>query len=275
MVLSGKRNILPGTRIGGAWAGVTSPAAVEREYVTALLDIAGDCRLLWVPDPSGGAVTDRSRHQRVATYSAELGRFTKKPERLGLGWAVRFNGEDEYASVPSATDLSPGDGGSDEAFSIVVLTNPISTSEAMFVAKRNDSTPAIEWSFGTGGASPLVLIFFDESSDGRIGRLGPALGANAWTLLCGTYDGSRASSGIRLYQDGGRSDSSDLSLGDYAAAESLGADVTLGHYTNAAGERESMLNGALALVMICGRQLPPEDVWQIKDLVNAYHGLSL
>ena len=76
---------------------------VDRQLVTDLLRVLGDCRLLWLPNLTDTTTsTERSRHAGTITWSESLASFDTRPARLGSGVAVAFNGTDEEGDVPDA-----------------------------------------------------------------------------------------------------------------------------------------------------------------------------
>ena len=90
----------------------------------------------------------------------------------------------------------------------------------------------------------------------------------------GTYDGSRASTGIRIYLDGVRVDDTDDNSGTYTAMEN-GSEVVAVGYRQALGAKENYFDGKMALVGLIGKVLAEYEVWALKVAVSGYFGLSL
>ena len=250
---------------------------VDREFVSYVLDLLGDVRALWLPGKSGATLTDKSRNARVLTWSEDVSAFDTKPAELGSGYAVTFNGTDEEGDTPDAADLSFGDGEVDQPFSVIALLNPTDSTDSTILSKYDLTTGVTkrEWVFHLDSADKPNLELHDESSGGKLGRLdNTALPQSAWAFLEATYDGSGASTGIRIYLNGARVDDTDDNSGTYTAMEDTASLARLGFYQGAAAGA-AFFDGKIALVGLAGKELSREEAWGLKDAVNGYYGLSL
>ena len=146
-----------------------------------------------------------------------------------------FDGTDDYVIVADNDDLSFGDGSSDTPFSISVWANLPTIGSTYFISKGHFGSN-YEYLFHIGSDKKFYWILFDQSSGGYIGRIyNTALDAyeNQWTHFCGTYDGSGANSGVKLYINGVQVDDTNGGVGSYTAMENLGAEVRImRHNTN-------------------------------------------
>ena len=195
---------------------------VDREFVGQLLHLLGDVRAIWLPGKSGATLTDRSRYVRVLTWSEDVSAFDTKPVELGSGYAVHFNGTDEEGDAPDADELSFGDGAVDQPFSVIALVRPDTNSNTEAILAKDELTTGStqrEWFFLLNGGRPEFSLR-DDSASASIGRRdATTVTAATWTLLVGTYDGSRAEPGIRLYKDANRVDDTSIGSGAYTAME--------------------------------------------------------
>jgi hypothetical protein len=249
---------------------------VRNAFVAKLLNIGGDVRLLWLPKSSDTTTTtDASRNARVFTYNESLASFDTLMESLGTGRAVVFNGTDEEADVPDAANLSFGDGAVDKPFSIVALVNLADATSSAILTKYDTTSGQREWIFQIATSDRPTFQVYDDSASARIGRQdATALGQNAWHILVATYDGSRASTGLRIYLDGARVDDTDNNTGTYVAMENGTEVVALG-YWQTTGTKQNFFDGKMAMVMLCAKALSQDEVWAIKEAANGFFDLTL
>ena len=248
---------------------------VDKEFTRYLLHLLGDVRALWVPGKAGTTLTDKSRNGRVLTWSEDVSGFDTRPAELGSGYAVTFNGTDEEGESPDADDLSFGDGDVDEPFSVFGLINPADSTSSVILSKLDTSVGQEEWLFELDASDRPRFALYDDGASARIGRLdATALAQDSWALLVASYDGSGASTGIRVYLDGARVDDTDDNAGTYTAMENGSEVVALG-YRQAAGAKENYFDGKVGLAGIVASDLNQEEVWALREAVNGYFGLSL
>jgi hypothetical protein len=248
---------------------------VDREFTQYLLQQLGDVRALWVPGKSGTTLTDKSRNARVLTWSEDVSAFDTRPAELGSGYAITFNGTDEEGDTPDSDDLSFGDGSVDQPFSVFALVSATDATSSVIVSKLDTSVSQEEWLFELDASDRPRFALYDDGASARIGRYdATALAQGTWALLVGTYDGSTASTGIRVYLDGARVDDTDDNMGTYTAMENGSEVVALG-YRQAAGVKENFFQGKMALAGIVAKALSQDEVWTLKEAVNGYFGLSL
>ena len=256
---------------------------VDRQFVHDLLAVLGDCRLLWLPNLTDTTTsTERSRHAATITWSESLASFDTGRARLGSGVAVHFNGTDEEGDVPDDDRYSFGDGASDQPFSIVVLANPdVVNAQMMLVSKydtNNGAGQKREYRLYMSSGGLPVIELYDEDANAQIGRSdATALTAATWVLLAATYDGSGAEPGIRLYKDAARVDDSASSSGTYVSMTNQATPFNIAMRRNVGGGTDplNLFDGKIALVAVTAKQLTSAEVWAVKELANAYFGLSL
>jgi hypothetical protein len=137
--------------------------------------------------------------------------------------AGSFDGTDDYLAIPDADIFSLGDGsGTDNAFSISAWFNAdgIHTN---YIATKDYSTNR-EWAFRT--VVNQLHFFAFGTGGGYIGRKYTTnLSGGQWYHAVVTYDGSKASSGIKLYLDGSRVDDADYAGGTYTASVNTSEEI--------------------------------------------------
>ena len=247
---------------------------VDREFIRYMAHLLGDVRALWLPAKSGATLTDKSRYARVLTWSEDVSGFDTKPAELGSGYAITLNGTDEEGDSPDTNELSFGDGAVDQPFSVFAIVNPADATSSVMLSKFDTTASQEEWLFELDASDRPRFALYDDSASARIGRLdATALTQNTWALLVATYDGSGASTGIRIYLNGSRVDDTDDNSGTYTAMEN-GAELVAVGYRQAAGVKENFFDGKMALVGLLGKELSIDEVWALKQAVNGYFGLS-
>lgn len=141
-------------------------------------------------------------------------------------YAVNFDGSNDYMSINDADIFSLGNGsGTDNAFSISAWFN--ADSIGTFYIATKDASGAREWAFRT--ISSQLSFFAFGTGGGYIGRqYTSALSTGQWYHVVVTYDGSKSSSGIKLYLDGSQVDNANYASGTYTAAVNSSAEVRVG-----------------------------------------------
>ena len=261
----------PGSRL--ARAGTPVGDQKRNEFLHNLEHILGDSRLIWLPKKGDTTTTtNASRHARTLSYDASV---ASRRSLVGSGVAIEFDGTDDEADTPDQGNLSFGDGAVDQAFSVFALVNLDDSTSSVVLSKFDTSAGQEEWLFELDASDRPRFALYDDSASARIGRLdATALAQSAWKLLVATYDGSRASTGMRLYLDGARVDDTDDNVGTYTAMENGTELVALG-YRQAAGAKENFFDGKMALVGLAAKELSEEEVWVLKEAVNGYFDLSI
>jgi len=138
-------------------------------------------------------------------------------------YSVSFDSTNSYMSISDADIFSLGNGsGTDNAFSISGWLYGNTTS---FLLVTKDGSNR-EWAFRT--VSGKLHFFAFGTGGGYIGRnASTVLNHNQWYNAVVTYDGSKASSGIKLYLNGTRVDDADYASGTFTAAKNTNDEVRL------------------------------------------------
>ena len=171
-------------------------------------------------------------------------------------YAVDFDGSNDYMAIGDADIFSLGNGsGTDNAFSISAWFNADSIGTFFIAAK--DVNGGREWVLRT--ISSQLSFFAFGTGGGYIGRqYTSSLSTGQWYHVAMTYDGSKASSGIKLYLDGNPVDNADYGAGTYTAAVNTTPNLRVG-----ASERDGYSNGKIDEVAIFNSELSSSDVTSI------------
>lgn len=245
-------------------------------FEAKFLDICGDTRLLYLPRGTETTTsTDRSRNARTFTYDATV---AARYATLGSGVSVDYDGSANEADVPDAGNLSFGDGAVDQPFSVVVLANVDDTAALQMLLSKYDITTGStkkEWRLQVDSLDRLAFYLEDDSASALIGRVDSAgTVQGSWALFVATYDGSAASTGIRLYQNGALVDDADDNSGSYVAMENTASLVRLG-FSQGAAAGANFFNGRMALAALVAKEISQDANWAIKSLVNSFFDLEL
>ena len=259
---------------------------VQRKFVIDLLLLLEDTRLLYLFEPTGSTLIDRSKNERAGatllnnpenhgllTWAKRVSDFDTPPSTLGNGIQITINGtDDEVGDILDSGDLSFGDGNVDQAFSVFALFDSI---EIIFpilfqvLISKNS-----EWNFGLSISHNPFLLLTDKSTGSIIGRsFNTALAISTPVLLVATYSGSSSSAGIKVYSGAIRVDDTDNNTGTpYIAMEDTKSVVNLGHESHRGG---FFFNGSMGLVGVTGGELTISKIETLRDLCNTYFYLSL
>lgn len=161
------------------------------------------------------------------TWSETLSAFDVQTPAIELIPIITFNGSDEEADTPDNDLWSRTIGGSDQSFSVGAWVNFAATGGQTIMAKYTDSNNR-EWWLRIVSSLDPSFIMYNTTPSPRIARTSPTLAINTWYFIVGTYDGSEASSGIKIYVDAVAVDDADDNSGVYAGMGNLTAPVTIG-----------------------------------------------
>jgi hypothetical protein len=254
------------------------------EFQTRVMEVCGDTRFLWVPDPLDLTNSvDASPNNVPITHTAPM-----KMVSRGNGVLARFNGSPETHYALNQPGYSFGDGQRDYPFTLVSLARMISNDASgnlMSKYSSQISNPKAEWEWFVYGrnsssdvAGNLVILLTHPNTEIWIGwrveekiRLGSL---NLWGM---TYDGSSSIDGIRQYKNGRlvRQWPFSNSEDKYIAMQPMGEPLRIGSNINTEGNPSDHWIGDRGFDLVCGRELSEEDMNEIKTLVNQYFGVSL
>ncbi len=179
-----------------------------------------------------------------------------------IGQAVTYDGTDDYVLVSDAAELSATTGAADRPLSVSAWIRPTSiATDRMIISKRDESVAnGCEWWFGYGSTYVNYSFGDGTNSANRIGMFAPALTENQWTHVVGTYDGSGSSSGVRIYFNGVRVDTTNTNAGSYVRTRDSAASVYVGAWRSGAGTISGVHTGGLDDVRIYNKNLTSDEV---------------
>ena len=193
----------------------------------------------------------------------------------GSGVALDFAGVSDEGDMPDTDNLTFGDSLNDGPFSVLTVVNADTISGIdTYLAKHK--TNHREYVFDMSGGGPRMVLY-DQSAAANIGRSSSVITASTWTFVAGTYDGSAASTGRKLYINAAQTDNGNVNSGTYVAMQNKTSVVQLAHRLNNGTDAvENLLDAKVALFAIVGGvALSLDQLWAIKARINAYCDLSM
>ena len=175
-----------------------------------------------------------------------------------LGWGMVFDGVNDYVSALDSSLFSfPNKG-----FTVEVWIKPSVSPDNYdsIVGKWNNQAPATkEWlfRFGTSGTFEFRLI---DSTNTGIGRsTTDTIPVGQWTHIVGTYDGSTTSSGVQIYINGVRKDTTAIGT-SYAGMNDTSAKLFMGVMEDTVNGNNGFFNGIIDEVEIWNVALSADDI---------------
>ena len=162
------------------------------------------------------------------TWSEPVTDFDTPPSLEGEVPVVTFNGNDEAADTPDTAGWSIG-AGEDAAFSLGFWIYYTGGNDEYIFTKNRTSVTNGDWNVHIGIFNRLAFRLWDDSEGSHIGRADVGgMPTNQWVHVVGTYDGTATEAGIKIYENGVRSDDFSDSSGAYSAMENTTAIVRIG-----------------------------------------------
>ena len=246
-----------------------SAGQFRRQFLSNLLTITGDTRVLWMPQATDTTTSlDETRYPHTFTADASMTLVAQ-----GSGYSRAFNGSSQYLTTPDVAELTFGNGTVDSAFSIVAVANVTNTAAARTIISKNNTSQG-EWYFQVQADDTLLFTLADQSVPAVTFRASnSAITQGSWGMLGGSYDGTggaTAANGIALYQNGISIASTATNSASYVAMEDKTAPIEIGSIT---AHTASFFQGSLAMVAVCQKNLSASDHWAIWQLCRGYFNL--
>jgi len=166
-------------------------------------------------------------------------------------YSMEFDGTSDYIDCGGSDVFSFGNATTDSPFSISAWINMDDATRFRIISKF-DSSSFSEYIFTVGGTDQLTFRLYDNSENAFITRkYNTALTSyeGQWIHVVGTYDGTRVSSGIKLYLNGVKVDNIDNNSGNYDAMENTTQPLYIGRqgnfYANGKIDEVAVFNTAL------------------------------
>lgn len=227
-------------------------------------------------DETGSTTTlkDRSLNSSNATLSANASTLSPveiencRTLNLSNSASVEFN---------DADDLSFTDGTNDKPFTLIALINPNSVNNGHILSK-NDLTSASykrEYVFYFDAFNKLHGRIYDNASGAYLDRFYDTqitgdIG-NFHTYMM-TYDGSKTSTGLKLYRDGIKVDNQGVNSGSYSIMVNTAAKLG-NFYVNTT--KQAIGNYRGALIAIISETLSTAEVKDLDIVLRSYVGLDV
>jgi hypothetical protein len=259
-----------------------TPGHIEDEetnyFISDLLTITGDTRLLIVPTTTSGTnVADSSRNARTLVSNEAVENIlehTKRNYTYVFDGSVAPPNQNVIYHADSA-DFEFGDGISDDPFSVFALINASATGGDHYIISKQDFGAAeYEWHLHLTDGNPYFMLH-DNSASSYIARYrNSAISTGVWYVIGGTYDGGGLIGGIKVYLDGIRVDNTDASGGaGYTSMDGTTAGLSIGALLNNSPVMTAGFTGSIASACICAKELSSDEMWAISKLIKGYFGV--
>ena len=267
-----------------AYTSIIAPPGTEvgdqkrDQFIAAMLSIMGDTRLFWLPKISDTtATTGVSSGVRTFTYD---GTVAGNLSALGSGVSWKLDGTADEVDTPDTANMSFVNGVTDEPFSIVSIFRVTDATSSTILAKNDVGSTLREYLFYLDSSDRPQFFIYDETANAQIARVDSTTwNENEWGLLVGSYDGSGVSSGISIFGATettlafGRLDSGNNDSGSYVSMVDTTALPLIGASNNTAPG--TFMDGDMAMVAVCAKQLLIDDAWEIKNVSNGFFNLDM
>jgi hypothetical protein len=230
-------------------------------FVQVLQTLGDGCIAFWPNiEVTGSIISDFSKNGLDGNTPNNIEQWDHLPLRKNIVNTYRTNNglisiPNEYIRITDNDILTFGNGAVDSPFSIGVWAFGDTWTDIVLFKKP------LEYELVPGG----WFILYDGAN--LIGRLFPSPSVNNWHLFIGTYDGSSAVGGIKVYVDGIRVDNADISVGLYTAMSNNATDVDLTRVDNIPSDLRSWGH------FITGKELSEFDIWNLYMIGKAVMNL--
>ena len=172
-------------------------------------------------------------------------------------WGLDFDGTNDYLSGgdhPSLSFGADGTTGNEPSFSCSAWIYLDTAAHFPIIAKSETAAAGKnEYSFHTDGNGDLTFQLFDNDSSTHIStRFDTALSTGQWYHVGFAYDGSRATSGMKLFVDGDEKTKTDNSAGNtYSAMHGGTGSFTIGgRWTGGGSSIDEYADGKISDVIV-------------------------
>ena len=258
---------------GGNWGGQVhstqnvGPGSVDT--ISRLLPILGDVKGLWpFYETTGTNIGDYSPMNQVGTMSPSLtvtGSWTALPRIKGSSRLYYFDA-DNFTSmfIPDQAYYTPSTGTHDTPFSVGIVFN--ASAYAGFGRVLMSKAAAwnnAEWELLLRDDGTIQFGVVDMSSVGWRERATAAISLDTWYVLVATYDGSGMTGGIRIYLNGIRSDTTDVSGGAYTTVQDSASRIIIGGREDGSACPDAWLGWPF----FTSTALSPQSTWKATELI--------
>lgn len=241
-------------------------------FISDLLTMAGDTRLLVIPTTiTGTTVEDSSVNGHDLTSNESVAGWLEHTTRH---YTYSLDGAADLMYHADHADFTFGNGVADSAFSVFALINSTNSVGDHYIISKQDVGPNdLEWHLHLTNGRPYLQLH-DDSVPSYIARYrNSAITNGVWYFLVGTYDGTSAVGGIKIYLDGIQVDDTDDTSGAYTAMEDTGAGLSVGALLDTSPAGTTFFNGKIAVAGIRAGEFTAEQVWNLNTLVRGHFGV--
>lgn len=172
---------------------------------------------------------------------------------------LTLDGTGDYVDHGDDPEWTYNLAGQDQAFSVSAWVYLAATPSGniAIVAKASSGT-TYEWALRASsgaGAYPQFIVLNTTASAYRGRRLNSALSSGQWYHIVGTYSGTEATTGLKIYINGVQSDTNDVTAGSYTGMSDTASPLTVGSAVGA-----EYLNGRVDDTRIYQRALTDTEV---------------
>lgn len=176
-------------------------------------------------------------------------------------YSNNLGGTNEYATVPDNSAFSFGDGaGNDSPFSVSIFMKRTGAGNEILVAKFG-SVFAYEWYLFCVGTT-FWFGLWSPTGAPYIIRTAPLSDIGSWVHVCTTYDGSKATTGMKIYKNAVQIDNGNVTSGVYNGMSNTNSVLSIG----ADGAATGCFTGKLAHPIIINKELSGAEVTEIYNL---------
>ena len=252
--------------------------AETKYFISDLLAITGDTRLLIIPTTlSGTSVVDSSKNAHTLTSNKAVETMLEHTKR---NYTYIFDGSvappnQNVLYHADHADFTFGNGAVDTAFSVFALVNAsLIGADRYIISKMDLGSIEYEWSLHLTNGNPYFVLS-DDSASSFIGRYrNSAISTGVWYFIGGTYDGSAAVGGIKIYIDGLRVDDTNSTGGvGYTSMDNTTAGLGIGAVLDTSPNMAAGFSGSIASACICAKELNSNEMWSLNELIKGYFGL--
>lgn len=232
---------------------------------------------LMCEDPEAGTMTDISGQGHNGTYGGSMA--TGDRIKKGMGWAVDFDGADDYVNLGDDDDFSFGDGTNDEAVTWFGVIEVVNTGGHQVVCGKWDVTTGSEsreWFVVLTSDEKLKIFQYDESANVEIYKATSnalSVGYHTYAITSPGDGGATAMNNVKIYIDGEVVTCTSSNSGSYVAMENLVTHCWIGATKGSAGTPTNFFNGDSALLGIDGSAWSVIDVWRFHQLCRGLYGI--
>lgn len=172
----------------------------------------------------------------------------------------------QYLTVPDSDTLSFGDSSTDSPFSISGWFNlnvGSSTTQGL-VTKGTLSQTDIEYRLYLSGDVIRFIIYDASAGNIWIGRYGASVASlkGSWVHIAATYDGSSASSGINIYLNAVKYDTTNINAGTYVAMHNTTNPLLI----SSLNTTQDWIDGMVDQVVVWDKELSISEVKEVTVL---------